>query len=148
MAYDTMELAGVGGIELRRKVQRLVSEGRPRFRRLWMYYRNPMRVWAGIAAGIAGVAESGADRPYRQAQEWGLPSRITGVRSGVDPFLGQLVPAVTRKEVVIENDIAWRLDTMLDYLFGKPVIIESAVEDEARREEITTLLRFIMQHNG
>jgi hypothetical protein len=148
MAYDTMELAGVGGIELRRKVQRLVSEDRPRFRRLWMYYRNPMRVWAGIAAGIAGVAESGADRPYRQAQEWGLPSRITGVRSGVDPFLGQLVPAVTRKEVVIENDIAWRLDTMLDYLFGKPVIIESAVEDEARREEITTLLRFIMQHNG
>ncbi|HTL30681.1 MAG TPA: phage portal protein [Tepidisphaeraceae bacterium] len=115
---------------------------RPRFSRLWAYYRNPMRICGAISD------DAGSDRPYRQAQEWGLPSRITGSRSSDEPFNAQPVDGVDRKEVVIENDIAWRIDTMVDYLFGKPIVINSAVSDPARRAQIDELLRLIVAHNG
>ena len=73
----------------------------PRLQRLWQYYRNPM---------TAGDAQ----RPYRQAQEWGLPARITGANASSD---------VARKEVVIENDIGWRVDAMVELRndSGQPV---------------------------
>ena len=117
-----------------------MSEG-PRLRRLWAYYRNPMR-------GCAALASSPSDRPYRQAQEWGLPSRITGVKCRQDLFETQPVDGVIRKEVVIENDIGWRIDAMIDYLFGKPISIRSAAPDEARRELIERLIRAIIARNG
>src|SRR6476469_7880101 len=93
----------------RERVDKLLQTDGARFRRLWAYYRNPMR-----PCGVP-PEEQGAERPYRQAQEWGLPSRITGVRSGVEMFVGTPVEGVARKEVVIENDIAWRVDTICDY---------------------------------
>src|SRR5205823_9890522 len=93
---------------LRREMERLMRQDGPRFARLWAYYQNPLRVCT-----VAG--ESGSERPYRQAQEWGLPSRITGLRSGREMFAGEQVEGVQRKEVVIENDIGWRIDTMGDY---------------------------------
>ena len=62
--------------ELRARIDKLFGVEAPRFRRQWEYYRNPLRACA-VPAG-----EAGSERPYRQAQEWGLPSRITGVRSG------------------------------------------------------------------
>jgi len=34
--------------------------------------------------------------------------------------------------VVVENDIAWRVDTMVDYLFGRPVMITSAAWSRRR----------------
>src|SRR3954451_14421590 len=38
---------------------------------------------------------------------------------------------------------------MVDYLFGKPVVINSAAPDPARREMISELLRMIIaQHGG
>jgi len=90
-------------------IDRLLNTDGPRYRRLWAYYRNPMTP-RGVDADDAG-----ADRPYRQAQEWGLPSRITGVRAaGGDPAAAQPVDGVARKEVVIENDIAWRVDTLVN----------------------------------
>jgi Phage portal protein, SPP1 Gp6-like len=131
---------------LREALDRLVHSQRPRYRRLWAYYRNPMRV-CGAGSAAVGAAES-AERPYRQAQEWGLPARITGFRAGGEPFADASLGSQARKEVVIENDIAWRVDTMVDYLFGKPLVVTSAAPDPARREAIGRLLRMILANNG
>jgi hypothetical protein len=61
---------------LRRLVDNLLESQGRRYRRLWMYYRNPM------LPRTIERDEQGSDRPYRQAQEWGLPSRVTGARRG------------------------------------------------------------------
>ncbi|HEV8608431.1 MAG TPA: hypothetical protein VGQ99_24070, partial [Tepidisphaeraceae bacterium] len=132
----------VGEERLREEIDRLLRQDGPRFSRLWAYYRNPLRICT------VGAGEGGAERPYRQAQEWGLPSRITGLRSGREVFAGEQVDGVSRKEVVIENDIGWRIDTMVDYLFGKPLVIASAAPDEKRRELIGALVRAIVARNG
>jgi len=134
--------AAVGEERLRSEIERLVRQDGPRFARLWAYYQNPLKVCA------VGAGEGGAERPYRQAQEWGLPSRITGLRSGREMFIGEQVDGVARKEVVIENDIGWRIETMVDYLFGKPLVISSAAPDEKRRELIGALARAIVARNG
>ncbi len=123
--------------------QRLLRMDGPRYRRLWGYYRNPMKV---LAADVADSA--GTQRPYRQAQEWGLPSRITGYRSSTELNEGVAVDGTTRKEVVIENDIAWRIDTMVDSLFGKPLVVSSAAVDPRRRAMLSELLRLILAQNG
>jgi Phage portal protein, SPP1 Gp6-like len=146
MAYQLNQMMSDEGLgnpaELGERIEKLLNCDGLRYRRLWAYYRNPMR-----ACGVASE-EQGAERPYRQAQEWGLPSRITGVRSGLEMFCGALVDGVARKEVVIENDIGWRIDTMVDYLFGKPIVINSAAGDPKRRAIIEELLRQILAHNG
>jgi hypothetical protein len=145
MAYQLSSLpsnASINDASFRERIEKLLNSDGPRYRRLWAYYRNPMRV-CGVPP-----EEQGAERPYRQAQEWGLPSRITGQRSGVEVFCGTNVDQVARKEVVIENDIGWRIDTSCDYLFGKPIVINSAAPDPARRAIIDQLLRQILGHNG
>jgi hypothetical protein len=95
------------------------------FARLWEYYTNPMYEVTGIGAFDRKVNESG--RCYIQAQEYGLPARITGlVRSAnVGLFGARPVQDVQRKEVVIENDIAWRINAAVDFLFGKPITLVS-----------------------
>jgi hypothetical protein len=128
--------------EIAQRVEQLLTTGRQRYQRLWAYYRNPMRC---VGAGITGGT---SERPYRQAQEWGLPSRITGCRSGSDVSSSLPLDEVTRKEVVIENDIGWRVEAMIDFLFGKPIVIDSAAPDPARRAAIAELLRLILAHNG
>ena len=140
--------AGIDHGRLREAVDRLMHVERPRYRRLWGYYRNPMRVCAAASPGGVVVGSANSERPYRQAQEWGMPSRITGYRAGAEPFADAAGGALSRKEVVIENDIAWRVDTMVDYLFGKPLVITSAAPDPARREAIGRLLRMILANNG
>lgn len=99
-----------------------------RLNRLWEYYRNPMR----------SAGDERSPRPYRHAQEWGLPRRITG-----EPSEG-----IARKEVVIENDIAWRIDVMVDFLVGGEVKIASAAPDPARRHVISTLVNQIVAEHG
>lgn len=98
----------------------------PRLSGLWAYYRNPME-------RVDGVAARGG-RGYRLAQERGLPPRLTGRRVG-----GAAVDdrALWKREIVIENDIAWRIGAMVDFLFGKPVRIVSLAADAglARRIE-------------
>ncbi|MGN6505654.1 MAG: phage portal protein [Tepidisphaeraceae bacterium] len=129
------------GSRLRMLASRLLTSDRIRFDRLWAYYRNPMR----IATVIDG---SSSQRPYIQAQEWGLPSRITGVISDETIFDGSTVEGVQRKEVVIENDIGWRIDSQVDFLFGRAIVLNSASPDATRQRDIETLLRLILAHNG
>ena len=93
--------------------------------------------------------ESASGRPYLQGQEWGLPPRITGM---VGPFnLGMSQSqtcSIKRKEVVIENDIAWRINTMVEFLFGREVNIESAALDPQRRQLLTAVLRQVLANHG
>jgi len=125
---------------LQMALDRLIKTERPRYRRLWAYFKNPMRVCAAAAGTVAATF---SQRPYRQAQEWGLPARITGLCSGSEPFANTDVGGIARKEVVIENDIGWRVDTLVDYLFGKPLVISSAAPDPKRRDLIGRVLRMI-----
>ncbi len=110
------------------------------FGRLWDYFRNPMQPAAGIAAG----ALNANSRPYFQAQEVGLPGRITGVnRTG-----GETLVDPQRKEVVIENDIAWRVHTIVDFLFGRTVTIRSHAEDEQLARLIERVITAMLDANG
>ncbi|MBN1787043.1 MAG: hypothetical protein JW806_01460 [Sedimentisphaerales bacterium] len=48
------------------------------FSRLWDYYQNPMYSTKGLSAADAKLNDSA--RIYLQAQEMGLPARITGIK--------------------------------------------------------------------
>ena len=85
----------------------------PRYRRLWDYYRNPMRTVWGLRSSTAD-----AGRGYQLAQEQGLPPRLRPPSA-----IGGASPS--KRDVVIENDIAWRIHTLVDFMFGKPVILQS-----------------------
>ena len=138
-----------------RFVEHLVrEESLPRaihFGRLWAYYRNDLSpLGAGLPEAHAGAEGDWAAclRPYTQAQEFGLPARITG-RTHLG-FGGTGVPlaAFRRKEVVIENDIGWRVDTGVHYLAGKAVGLESLTEDRATAERIESVLRAVWEASG
>src|SRR5256885_8544384 len=97
MAYQLKRLLNNAAISsdaaLREQIDKLLAGDGARFRRLWAYYRNPMR-----PCGVPSE-EQGSERPYRQAQEWGLPSRIAGMRAGLEIFSGAPVEQVARKEI-------------------------------------------------
>lgn len=113
-----------------------------RLRRLWDYYRNPQ-----LPAPPADDEDARTRRPYVQAQEFGLPARLTGIVR--DLHGGQMIlPQVQRKEIVVENDIAWRIDTHVDFLFGKPIVLQSSASEPARSEQIGRLLRLVLAANG
>jgi len=118
------------------------------FTKLWDYYANPMYEISNIGAYDKKVNESG--RCYVQAQEYGLPARITGLvhNSNAGVFGGRAVKDVQRKEVVIENDIAWRVNAAVDFLFGKPVSFVSRSPDSRKRAEIESILKVVFAANG
>ncbi len=126
---------------LQQAIDRLLGPGKSRFDRLWAYYRNPTRM-------SQTIDPSAAERPYRQAQEWGLPTRVTGAIAGNNVFDSSPVNGIARKEVVIENDIGWRIDMMVDFLFGKSLVINSSAPDPTRASQIEALLRHILARNG
>lgn len=112
------------------------------FSRLWDYFRNPI----APAVGVAADALNTNSRPYFQAQEIGLPARITGVnRFGIG---AEHVTNLARKEVVIENDIAWRIHTMVDFLFGKPVSIRSLAREPELAAIIDSVIKRLFEANG
>jgi hypothetical protein len=115
------------------------------FGRLWDYYQNP-RTETGWA--VEEAAENG--RGYVQAQEIGLPARITGrLYAGMDSAgFGRPAGQIQRKEVVIENDIAWRVNAMVDFLFGRGVEFISAAETDDRRKDIESILKVVFEANG
>ncbi len=118
------------------------------FGRLWDYYANPKVETTGSGATDRKVNESG--RCYVQAQEYGLPARITGLMhtSQAGIFGARPVNQVQRKEVVIENDIAWRVNAAVDFLFGKPITFVSKSPDEPKSAEIESILKALFAANG
>jgi hypothetical protein len=120
------------------------------FGKMWEYYANPIidlhKSNNQTAEGKAG--ENG--KCYVQAQEYGLPARITGLvrcaEAGV--FGGKPVGDIHRKEVVIENDIAWRINAAVDFLFGKPVSVVSRSPDGVKRAEIEGIIKAVFSANG
>ena len=118
------------------------------FGKLWDYYHNNMYETAGSAGVDVNANES--SRPYVQAQEYGLPARITGVVSlGAGGVLdGRPAEDIRRKEVVIENDITWRINAMVDFLFGKGVSFVSRSPEAHKRREIEQIIKAVFNANG
>ncbi len=119
-----------------------------RFGKFWEYYVNRMQEFDGTTAIARRVSESG--RCYVQAQEYGLPPRITGIVRSSDTgiFGGKAVRELQRKEVVIENDIGWRVNTGVDFLFGKPMTFVSKSPDGQKRAKIEQILKAVFAANG
>jgi hypothetical protein len=145
MAYD-LKIFEDGGFDAG-YVEWLTQDQWPQhqehFGRLWDYYQNPtMPVLSSFGDDIGGG--------YIQAQEAGLPTRITGrcYRSTRQIPLGRKSADMQRKEVVIENDIAWRIGAMVDFLFGKGVSFVSRVAEGSRRRDIEQILKAVFEANG
>ncbi len=121
-----------------------------RFAKLWEYYTNPMVEVSHATPKRAESGSFGAGRCYVQAQECGLPPRITGLVHSVNAgvFGGQRVRDVQRKEVVIENDIAWRINAAVDFLFGKPISFVSKSPVSQKRAEIESIFKVVFAANG
>ncbi len=118
------------------------------FTKLWEYYAN--RTVDKVDLGFSDRKANESGRCYLQAQEYGLPSRITGylhsANSGV--FGSRVVQDVQRKEVVIENDIAWRINAAVDFLFGKPISFVSKSPDSQKRAKTESILKAVFAANG
>ena len=110
------------------------------FEKLWNYYANP-----AVQINDSRLIENG--HRYIQAQELGLPSRITGY-THTGSLGTRALSDVQRKEVVIENDIAWRVNAIVDFLFGKPVSLISKSPDAGKSAEIEMLLKALFSANG
>jgi hypothetical protein len=118
------------------------------FAKLWEYYANRMIENNNTGASDKKVNESG--RCYVQAQEYGLPPRITGFTHSANAgiFGARSIKDVQRKEVVIENDIAWRINAAVDFLFGRPISFVSRAPDSQKRAEIESILKAVFEANG
>ena len=102
----------------------------PRLSRMWNYYRNALAEPNGSGGSI--------DSPY---QKVGLPKRLLDKQALVrdDRF---------QREIVIENDIAWRIHTLVDFMFpAAPKIISQAGSSELRGE-IEAILDAVFDANG
>jgi hypothetical protein len=135
-------------------VEWLVEERWPQvqthFGKMWDYYANPiMDLRRGANHSVEQKANENG-KCYVQAQEYGLPARITGLsrcaEAGV--YGGRPVGDIRRKEVVIENDIAWRVNAAVDFLFGKPISVVSRAGDGVRRAEIEGIIKAVLSVNG
>jgi hypothetical protein len=118
----------------------------PRMARAMGYYQNPRCDLSALVPGPSAAPLS--VRPYRQFQEIGLPARITGFRCAIDGATTPIGPIdLQRKEVVIENDIAWRLDTLVDFVASSPPIIRSLAPSAARRTAIDAIISALFSPN-
>ncbi|MEM9066444.1 MAG: phage portal protein [Planctomycetota bacterium] len=127
--------------ELDRDLLRLVLDEHeqrrvPRLNRCWAYFRN-------AADWTTTARVDGEERVRRRfAQEVGLPDRIRfGPRAAGDD-------RAVQREIVIENDIAWRVQAMVDFMFGRPVRIASVLEDEGERRAVGALLDSVWERSG
>ena len=137
MALDLRPFANVGLDEP--LVRHLIADHHrrivPELHWLWSYYRNPIE--------FRGGDRSEASRGYEVAQERGLPPRIR--RIGRDAGRDD---RASRPEPVIENDIAWRIDALVAFIFGKPIAIRSTAADPALRARIERSLEAVMESSG
>ncbi len=123
-------------------IDEVSSDNEIRGGRLWDYFRNPIVP----ASGVSVNALNANSRPYFQAQEAGLPARITGIERHSNG--GQQLTDLSRKEVVVENDIAWRIHTMIDFLFGKPLGFKSLAGDPELAKIIEQTISAMLEANG
>lgn len=107
---------------------------RPRYERFWLYYRNELPVPTARRSTVA-TSPRAAHRP---AQAMGLPDRFNRPLE----FSGE------PREIVIENDIAWRIDSITDFVFGKPYTLESSSPDAALASSIERALSSAWEHSG
>lgn len=120
----------------------------PRFEKLWQYYRNE------LSSGSSGGMWRARRAWYGQGQEIGLPARLRGVAGSTSGLGwgggGGLVDDRLRgeKEVVIENDIAWRVHSMIDFLFARPIRFVSTARDEQTRAAVERALDAIWETSG
>ena len=123
---------------------------RQHFKKLWEYYQNRMYEAEKVVNSACSRKVNELGRCYLQGQEYGLPARITGLvhSANAGVFAGQAVKDVQRKEVVIENDIAWRIHAAADFLFGKPINFVSKSPDSQTRAEIESILKAVFTANG
>jgi hypothetical protein len=112
---------------------------------------------AGVRAGAWGRAGVGERRLLRSGQERGLPSRLwssgqvrpawaAALEGGVAGFSGPT--AAARREIVIENDIAWRIQTMVDFLVPSEPGLRSTLTDPARAHRVEAALRAVLEASG
>ena len=129
-------------------VDERATEIQAHFAKLWEYYANRTIEIDGCGAFERKTNEAG--RSYVQAQEYGLPARITGLvhSANTGVFGGKTVKDIQRKEVVIENDIGWRINAAVDFLFGKPITFVSKSPDSQKRAEIESILKAVFEANG
>lgn len=119
----------------------------PRLARYMGYYRNPMSDLLTYLPSSPSCTFS--MRPYRQYQEVGLPTRITGFRVTTDGTPQSAGPLDSqRKEVVIENDIAWRINTMVDFALPNLPPFTSTAAAPVRRTQITRVLNAVLDASG
>lgn len=103
----------------------------PRLERLWRYYRNAL---------AEPDDEGGSSSP--PAQRSGLPARLKTEIHQLrrDDRFG--------REIVIENDIAWRIHTLVDFMFPASPRIHSCAPDESRRRDIEAIFNAVIDANG
>jgi len=105
----------------------------PRLERLWRYYRNHL---------AEPTVDGGSAAP--PAQRVGLPARLRN-EIGADDGTGFLVrDDRSRREIVIENDIAWRIHTLVDFMFPSAPKLISTARDPMKRAAIESALRDVM----
>ncbi|MEM9251013.1 MAG: phage portal protein [Planctomycetota bacterium] len=110
------------------ELERLRAQRRPRYEQLWRYYRqagSSDRLGAGAAPGPKG----------------GLPVRLR-------PAAERRLNATEAPERVIENDIAWRIHGMVDFMVSRPPTIQSLVADPRRADAIERFLHRVIEDNG
>lgn len=116
----------------------------PRFNRLWQYYRNEL-ITRDQADGMRARVGEGVGAWYGQGQAIGLPARLRGAAASaslVDDRLRR------EKEVVIENDIAWRVHAMIDFLFARPIRFVSTARDQQTRQAVERALDALWETSG
>lgn len=102
----------------------------PAYERYWRYYRNPCEA-------VTITDADGTRTRHLPAQAHGLPTRLRRSEPGCPP-----------KEIVIENDIGWRVQTLVDYIAGRDVTLLSTAPDESRRVEISRVVEALFEANG
>lgn len=114
----------------------------PMLHTLWTCYRNPSTLvgsasCGGGGGGGGGGSGGGQGRRLRQALEAGLPRRVRAADAHGNP-----------REIVIENDIAWRIHTMVDFVAGKPMTIRSRAAAEPVRRNLDTFFARVLDQSG
>jgi len=100
----------------------------PRLRWLWGYFRNePTR--------------PGSELP----QAAGLPPRLRGAW---DPWSDDRMVETAANEIVIENDIAWRIHTMVDFMLPEPLVLLSTAGQPQHRRNIESALDAVWEASG